>query len=164
LILFLLGFTVFIPFYNQIQSIAEIPARLFNNSDYLNTLIESITPVQIVGSLIASIISIYIGIRLLFAPYIIVDQNLHVIEAIKKSWAYTKGRFWYLFIFPFSFILWYLLIIPTLFLILLYLIPYIALSYMALYIEFKKSYGDEDIIVEEPKEYVEVDILDDDIY
>jgi len=165
LILFALGFTVFIPFYNQIQSIMSVPASMFGDNVYLESLLQSITPLQILASLITFIITMYISIRLIFAPYIIVDQRLKMLDAMKKSWSYSRGRFWYLFFFPLSFILWFILIIPTLFLVLIYLVPYVALSYAALYFEFKKAKGDEDETVFEPKEeIIEVDILDDDLY
>lgn len=164
LILFALGFSVIIPFYSQIQSITQLPSVILREPEYLRTLMQSITPMQAIGSLIASIITAYISIRLIFAPYIIIDQHLKVMDAIKKSWTYTRGKFWYLFFFPLSFILWYLLIIPTLFLILLYLIPYIGLSYVALYFEFKQSNNDGEIPIYETEEVVEVDILDDEIY
>lgn len=165
LILFALGFTVFIPFYDQFQSISSVPFSMLGDNAYLRSLIESITPAQIIGSLIATIITLYLSVRLIFAPYIIVDQKLKVLEAIKKSWQYTSGKFWYLFFFPLSFILWFLLLIPTLFLVLIYLVPYIAFSYAALYFEFKKASGDEDeTVFEKHEEVIEVDILDDDIY
>ncbi len=165
IILFALGFTVFIPFYNQIQSVSSVPISMLSDENYLQSLIESITPSQAIGSLIAMIITLYISVRLIFAPYIIVDQKLKVLDAIKKSWRYTSGKFWYLFFFPLSFILWFLLIIPTIFLILIYLIPYITLSFAALYFEFKKANDDEDETIFEPREeVVEIDILDDDLY
>ena len=164
-ILFFLGFTVFIPFYNQIANIADLPMSALTDGVVLEDFIESITPLQAIGSLIAGLISIYLGTRLIFAPYIIIDQRLKVLEAIKKSWTYTRGKFWYVFFFPLSFILWVFLIIPTLFLILLYLIPYVAFSIAALYFAFKEANGDGGYEQKEVvEEVVEVDILDDDLY
>lgn len=164
LVFFFLGFTAFIPFSNQLESIADIPASIINNQGVLKDLITSITPLQAIASLIISLITIFISTRLLFAPYIIIDQHKQVLDAIKKSWTYTRGKFWYVFFFPLSFILWYLLIIPTLFLILLYLIPYVAFSITALYIAFKEANGDAEIRETFEEEVVEVDILDDDLY
>jgi len=164
LVFFFLGFTAFIPFYNQLASIADIPASIINNGGVLNDLVRSVTPLQAIASLLIGLLTIFISTRLLFAPYIIIDQHKQVLDAIKISWNYTRGKFWYVFFFPLSFILWYLLIIPTLFLILLYLIPYVAFSITALYMSFKEANGDEEIHTDIEEEVVEVDILDDDLY
>jgi uncharacterized membrane protein len=54
----------------------------------------------IVGGLILLIIpGIFFALRLQYTSYLVVDKNLGPLEAIKKSWAITRGNVWNLFFF-----------------------------------------------------------------
>lgn len=53
----------------------------------------------VIGGLILLIIpGIYFAIKLTFVPYLIIDKKMKVIEAIKSSWALTKGHEWTIFL------------------------------------------------------------------
>jgi uncharacterized membrane protein len=53
-----------------------------------------------VGGLILLIIpGIYLGLRLKFAAYLVIDKNLGPVDALKASWQMTKGNVWNLFFF-----------------------------------------------------------------
>jgi uncharacterized membrane protein len=51
-----------------------------------------------VGFVLVIIPGIIFAIRLQYVGYLVVDKNLGAIEAIKKSWAMTKGHSWHLFV------------------------------------------------------------------
>jgi hypothetical protein len=44
---------------------------------------------------------LYLLIRLIFVPYLVVDWSAGVIEAIEESWKITKGHFWDIFLMGF---------------------------------------------------------------
>lgn len=51
-----------------------------------------------IGTLVCILPGIFLGIRLMFVPYILLDEpETEFIEAFKKSWAMTSGHFWSLF-------------------------------------------------------------------
>ncbi len=54
--------------------------------------------IVLAGFILLIVPGIILGIRLQFAPYLIVDKKLGPVEAIKKSWAMTQGSFWNLFL------------------------------------------------------------------
>ncbi len=47
-----------------------------------------------IGLILLIIPGVYIGIRLIFFPYFLVDKKVGPIEAIKQSFAITKGEVW----------------------------------------------------------------------
>jgi hypothetical protein len=53
------------------------------------------------GFLFLIIPGIYLLIRLLFVPYLVVDCNAGVTEAIEGSWKITRGHFWDIFLVGF---------------------------------------------------------------
>ena len=53
----------------------------------------------VVGLILFILPGIYLGIKLQFFSYFIVDKKMGPIEAIKASWAATDGSFWNLFLF-----------------------------------------------------------------
>jgi len=53
----------------------------------------------VVGLILFILPGIYLGIKLQFFSYFIVDKKMGSIEAIKASWAATSGSFWNLFLF-----------------------------------------------------------------
>lgn len=52
-----------------------------------------------IGVLLLIIPGIYLGLRLQFYTYLIVDREMGPVEALKKSWEITKGSAWNLFLF-----------------------------------------------------------------
>lgn len=53
----------------------------------------------VVGFILLIIPGIIAALRLQFAVFLVIDEGLGPIEAIKKSWALTKGSAWNLFLF-----------------------------------------------------------------
>jgi len=53
----------------------------------------------IIGTVLLVIPGIIVSIRLSMATYLIMDQNLGPIEAMRRSWAITEGAGWNLFLF-----------------------------------------------------------------
>ena len=98
----------------------------------------------IVVSIIYSIIIIIISIWISFTKYVIADSDLNMIDAMKRSWKITSGNWWRILIFPFSFILWSFAVIFTLGIAVIYVGPYITISYGALYDQLlvENGFGD----------------------
>ena len=110
-------------------------------------------------SMVMMFVGFIIGVKLFFAPYLIVDKNMKAIDAVKKSWEYTNGNFFRVLFFPLSFILWYLLIFVTCGLILIYIIPYTTLSYATFYNAILIENGDYSDPIEETTATEAVDPL-----
>jgi uncharacterized membrane protein len=53
----------------------------------------------IVGFILLIIPGIYLSIKLMFAPYLILDKGLGIEEAFRRSWSMTDGHFWDIFLF-----------------------------------------------------------------
>ena len=90
-------------------SIEQIKGNQVNFNDltnislnqYINYLIgATITGIlAIIGFILFIVPGIYIAIRLMFLPYLIVDKNLKFNEALKESWRITEDSVWNLFSF-----------------------------------------------------------------
>lgn len=131
----------FIDFSNYF---ANMPMNYFPDSAEIENVISGFLPstALIITSGIMMFVGFIIGVKLFFAPYLIVDRNMKAIDAVKKSWEYTNGNFFRVLFFPLSFILWYLLVFVTCGLILIYVIPYTTLSYAMFYNAILKENGD----------------------
>jgi len=94
----------------------------------------------------------FLGLLLFIIPGIIVflgfsqfmwvmleDRELGIIDALKKSWELMKGQKLAYFVLNLSFIGWILLTIPTLFIGMLWLIPYMYVTYYLFYKKIKAS-------------------------
>ena len=64
------------------------------NAVLANLLVGAIV---IVGFFLLIIPGIYFACKLAFTPYLVVDQRMGVIEAVKESWRMTKGHAWTVF-------------------------------------------------------------------
>jgi uncharacterized membrane protein len=51
----------------------------------------------VLGLLLLVLPGIYIAVRLAFVSFLVVDEGLSPVEAVKESWRRTEGRFWTLF-------------------------------------------------------------------
>lgn len=89
-------------------------------------------------------------IRIQFTEYVIMDKNLSVIDAMKKSWEITRGNFFRVLFFPLSFILWLFVILFTCGLGLFYVAPYITVATGYLYVTLMAENGEETDYHEEP--------------
>lgn len=71
-------------------------------------------------------------IRLQMIPFIIIDKKVNLIEACKISFRITKGSYFKILIFPFTYLLWILLLFT--FIGIFYVIPLIFIGYAYLYL------------------------------
>jgi len=107
----------------------------------INYDLKAPTVFSMTAAFIYSIISIFIGVRLSFTPYIIADSNYSLVVSLKRSWELTKGNWWRIFFFPLSFVLWIFAIIFTLGLAMIYVGPYMAISYGSFYNSLLEEHG-----------------------
>jgi uncharacterized membrane protein len=81
---------------NQSFEVKEI-LNGFNN--YINIVLANLLVIVLVG--VGLVLFIIPGIiafcRLAFVPYIVMDQKLSPVEAVKKSWKITRGHAWTIF-------------------------------------------------------------------
>jgi len=54
--------------------------------------------VSAIGFVLLIIPGIIVAVRLSFFGFAIIEENLHAIDALKRSWALTKGHFWEVFL------------------------------------------------------------------
>jgi len=86
-------------FYDNLKSkISDLFSqyRLFFRYLFASILYGLIT---FLGAIFLIIPGIYLGIRLGFFQYFIVDKKTGVIDSLKRSWQITKGSVWNLFLF-----------------------------------------------------------------
>ena len=81
---------------NDSLEIKDMFAAFHNywNAVLANLLVGAIV---IVGFFLLIIPGIYLACKLAFTPYLVVDQRMGVIEAVKESWHMTKGHAWTVF-------------------------------------------------------------------
>lgn len=81
---------------NQSFEVKEI-VNGFNN--YMNIVLSNLLVVALIGvGLVMFIIpGIIVFCRLAFVPYIVMDQNMSPVDAVKRSWQTTRGHAWTIF-------------------------------------------------------------------
>lgn len=89
--------------------------------------------VTFVGLIIITVLLI----RLTFVTYILVDEEISIMDAVRKSIRITKGNFWRIIGMSLSFIGWFLLIIITCGIAAFYVAPYYQMAMMKLYFAIK---------------------------
>jgi uncharacterized membrane protein len=67
--------------------------------NYWNAVIASLvtTIIIIIGFIMLIIPGIFFACRLAFVPYLVIDEKMEAMEALKASWAMTKGHGWTVF-------------------------------------------------------------------
>ncbi len=101
--------------------------------------ISSIISMTIV-TLLASLLVIWVAIRLTLVYYIVCDYPSYAADkAIGLSFKAMKGKEWKLVGLYLSFIGWWLLIIPTLGIITLWYVPYLNESLVYFYLDIKQA-------------------------
>ena len=68
--------------------------------NYWNAVLANILvgAIVIIGLILLIIPGIIFACKLAFTPYLVVDQKMAVIEAVKKSWSMTNGHAWTVFL------------------------------------------------------------------
>jgi len=68
--------------------------------NYLNAVLANVLvgAIVIIGMVFLIIPGIIFACKLAFTPYLVVDQKMEVIEAIKESWRMTNGHAWKVFL------------------------------------------------------------------
>ncbi|MDD3224591.1 MAG: DUF975 family protein [Clostridium sp.] len=79
---------------------------------YKTTITEIFVLITVILAIILLVALCYVSLRLFSSIYLIAEENVGVIKAIKKSWVITKGNVFKLFLLPLSFLGWSLLILP----------------------------------------------------
>lgn len=67
---------------------------------YLNVVLAGflVIIITLVGLVLLIIPGIWVGCKLAFTPYLVVDRKMEAIPAIKESWRLTNGHFWKIFL------------------------------------------------------------------
>lgn len=150
LIIVIINWNIFMSI--DIVAIAYDP-EAFDLSLYIPTVNAAI------ATFIVAIISLYVGVRLQFASYIVADTDAHFMTAIKQSWRYSKGNFFRILFFPFAFFFWFLLVFITCGIALIYVIPLMSIGSALLYNAILSEHEDNvdfDSFFEEEKTDTEV--------
>jgi uncharacterized membrane protein len=110
---------------------------------------------------IVAIISLYVGVRLQFATYIVADSDVHFMTAIKQSWEYSKGNFFRILFFPFAFFFWMLLVLVTCGIAIIYVAPLMSIGTAVLYNLILRENGEDPFPADPVQEEIEpVTIID----
>ena len=107
---------------------------------WLNLLIVSLITgiATTIGFMLLIVPGVIVAIGLGMAGLIVIDSDLSAIDAIKKSWEMMKGYKWNYFVFLLSFLGWIILAPFTLFILFIWLIPYMTVAEVLYYEELKK--------------------------
>jgi uncharacterized membrane protein len=84
-----------------------------------------------------------VTIPLYFTTYIIADEDISVIDAIKKSLQYSKGNILRIIGLNLSFIGWYIIVVFTFGIAIFYVAPYHQMAITNLYLSCKEEHGED---------------------
>lgn len=93
------------------------------------------------SSILMNLVLLFITYKIMYVPFIIIDQGLTLQQAFSTSFTYTKGNFWRIIGMNLFFIGWYFISIFTCGILLLYVIPYARIAAVNLYLEIKEENG-----------------------
>ncbi len=117
--------------------------RYFETSDIVSRLAEATK----LTSLLLFVFWL-ISIKFHMVPYIIIDQKVNLFKAFKISLKISKGNYFKILVFPFTYTLWILLLIT--FFGIFYVLPLIFVGYGYLYLSMiDDDQTDEDISFDE---------------
>lgn len=130
-------------FFKLSEGEKPVVGDLFSKFNYFfKFLIATIiyTVLVAIGLVLFVIPGIIIGLGLAQVYYILLDEpELSAVEALKKSWKMMTGHKWEYFVLGLSFLGWAIASIFTLFIGLLWLVPYVNMTYLNYYLELKKE-------------------------
>ena len=84
-------------------------------------------------SIAATVVCLYLFYGFCFAMYILVREDITAVDALKKSWAMTKGQKGKLFMFDLSYLGWWILVGMTFGILAIWVSPYYNLSKIVMY-------------------------------
>lgn len=96
--------------------------------------IDTISIVGIIICILSMILGVIISIYSAFSIFIILDKGSNVFEAWLLSYNLIKGHFWDIIIIGLSFILWYIFAILTFGIGMLWITPYVMITYINYYL------------------------------
>lgn len=108
-------------------------------------ILEALTYIPIIGIILYLAIAIYIIPVLGILPYIIMDnEDIGIIEAVKRTITTIKGNRVAYYALIFTFIGWYMLSILTLGLLIIFILPYMSVAISNFYLSIikEKEYND----------------------
>ena len=118
-----------------------IESTLLNSGDDIGVLYGTLY--QYLGYLVAtSLLVSFLLVPFFFVDYFIIDEGLGVIEAIGKSFRYTKGNFFRTILVQLSFFGWNILVSLTCGLLIFYVGPYMSMTYNRYYLAVKEESGE----------------------
>lgn len=155
-------FVLFTVIIGIITLVLQIPANYavfgeyFITEDGINQAMSAIDPespeaVEMLFSMVSewigfialsAVVAFIITLPLHFVNYIIVNEDLSIIESCKKSIRYMKGNYFRVIGLGLSFIGWNLLILVTCGLAVFYVAPYQEMAFANLYLAIKEEHGE----------------------
>lgn len=108
-------------------------------------ILEALTYIPIIGIILYLAIAIYIIPVLGILPYIIMDnEDIGIIEAVKRTMTVIKGNRVAYYALIFTFIGWYMLSILTLGMLIIWVLPYMSVAISNFYLSIikEKEYND----------------------
>lgn len=108
-------------------------------------ILEALTYIPIIGIILYLAIAIYIIPVLSILPYIIMDnEDIGIIEAVKRTMTAIKGNRVAYYALIFTFIGWYMLSILTLGMLIIWVLPYMSVAISNFYLSIikEKEYND----------------------
>ena len=126
--------------YSLLISLIEMSLTwiiIFIGSMYVITIPVLGATLLVISLVIGGIISIYCT----FSIFLILDRKIDVFKAIYISAKIIRGHFWEILLLGLSFILWYMISIITLGVAMLWVLPYITVTFANYYlILYKEKY------------------------
>jgi len=129
--------------------IASVAAIYFFNSPQIDTA--DLVSWKNISLLICILVPVvYVSVRMSFIVCFIVDQDSGVVEAIRQSWAITKGHFGFLLLLFIVIVGINMLGAMVLFIGLLFTVPFSSLITIVAYRQMVNSYvEEEDVLLED---------------
>lgn len=135
----LIMFDVWYPNLDSVYIVSDTTAMTQSEAiEILTTLFQYIGLVMISGF----ILTIFL-LPLHFTQYLLVDEDISIVESMKKSIQMMKGNYVRVIFMRLSFIGWEILVGLTLYTLYLYVGPYQQVSYANLYLVIKEENGEK---------------------
>jgi uncharacterized membrane protein len=116
--------------------------RLFDGfNNYVNVILANLLVfgLVIIGIVVFIVPGIYIGCRLAFTSYLVMDEGMDPVAAVEASWRLTKGHAWKIFLLGFLSILIFIAGLLLLVIGVLPAIMWIKSSFAAMYLSISQS-------------------------